>query len=128
MSVSRLVDDDQGDESDDDGAEEVEGEAVARVFAPNLRHRSRIVPRRPRGKVDSDKPLAPMSWAQRLKRVFQIDIETCPDCSGNLRVIACIEDPMLIRKILEHVCQRAGVANAETRGPPVDRVAGSRLV
>jgi rRNA maturation protein Nop10 len=38
--------------------------------------------------VDSDKPLAPMSWAQRLKRVFAIDIETCPDCGGKLRVIA----------------------------------------
>jgi hypothetical protein len=28
---------------------------------------------------------------QRLKRVFAIDIETCPDCGGALRVIACIE-------------------------------------
>ena len=27
--------------------------------------------------MDADKPLAPMSWAQRLKRVFAIDIETC---------------------------------------------------
>jgi hypothetical protein len=26
---------------------------------------------------------------QRLKRVFAIDIETCPDCGGTLRVIAC---------------------------------------
>jgi hypothetical protein len=37
---------------------------------------------------------------QRLKRVFAIDIETCPDCGGTLRVIACIEDPPLIAKIL----------------------------
>lgn len=36
------------------------------VFAPNFRHRARIVPRRAQGKADSDKPLAPMSWAQRL--------------------------------------------------------------
>ena len=41
-----------------------------------------------------------MTWAQRLKRVFAIDIETCPDCGGKLRVIACIEDPPLIVKIL----------------------------
>jgi hypothetical protein len=40
------------------------------VFAPNFKHRARIVPRRARGRVDSDKPLAPMTWAQRLKRVF----------------------------------------------------------
>jgi hypothetical protein len=40
------------------------------VFAPNFKHRKRIVPYRPRGKVDNDKPPAPMSWMQRLKRVF----------------------------------------------------------
>jgi hypothetical protein len=30
-----------------------------------------------------------MTWAQRLKRVFQIAIETCPDCGGTRRVFAC---------------------------------------
>jgi rRNA maturation protein Nop10 len=29
-----------------------------------------------------------MSWAQRLKRVFAIDIENCPNCGGKLRVAA----------------------------------------
>jgi hypothetical protein len=32
------------------------------VFAPNFKHRARIVPRRLRGKVDRDQPVAPMSW------------------------------------------------------------------
>ena len=58
---------------------------------------------RPCGTVDRDKPVAPMNWMQRLKRIFAIDIETCPDCGGTLRVIACIEDPPLIAKILGHV-------------------------
>jgi hypothetical protein len=40
------------------------------VFAPNFKHRARIVPRPAHATVDSDKPLAPMTWAQRLKRVF----------------------------------------------------------
>jgi hypothetical protein len=39
---------------------------------------------------------------QRLKRVFAIDIESCPDCGGTLRVIACIEAPALIARILGH--------------------------
>jgi rRNA maturation protein Nop10 len=30
-----------------------------------------------------------MSWAQRLKRVFNIDIKTCPECGGAMKVIAC---------------------------------------
>ena len=33
-----------------------------------------------------------MCWAQRLKRVFGIDIETCTGCGGKLKVIASIED------------------------------------
>ncbi len=95
------------------------------IFAPNAKHRCKIVPRRPRGKVDSDKPLAPMSWAQRLKRVFAIDIEACPGCGGKLRVIACIEDPQLIAKILAHVRSReAPTATAAARGPPGEAVVG----
>ena len=43
-----------------------------------------------------------MTWAQRLKRVFGIDIETCGACGGAVKVIACIEDPVVIEKILTH--------------------------
>jgi hypothetical protein len=35
--------------------------------------------------------------------VFGIDIETCPACGGALRIIACIEDPNIIEKILTHL-------------------------
>jgi hypothetical protein len=72
------------------------------------------------GTADRDQPVAPMSWMQRLKRVFAIDIETCPDCRGTLRVIACIEDPPLIAKILEHVRSREAGEAAEARAPPAD--------
>jgi hypothetical protein len=77
--------------------------------------------------VDSDKPLAPMSWAQRLKRVFAIDIEKCPDCGGKLRVIACIEDPQLIRKILGHVQARNRPASSSARAPPAPEEETRRL-
>jgi len=89
------------------------------VFAPNFKHRERIVPQRTQRTVDGDKPLAPMSWVQRLKRVFAIDIETCPECSGKLRVIACIEDPPLIAKILGHVQRREALIGNTPRSPPV---------
>lgn len=41
-----------------------------------------------------------MTWAQRLKRVFSIDIEVCGRCSGSVRVIACIEDQDVTNRIL----------------------------
>ena len=40
-----------------------------------------------------------MTWAQRLKRVFNIDVETCRVCGAAAKIIACIEDPAVIRKI-----------------------------
>ena len=62
-----------------------------------------------------------MSCAQRLKRVFAIDMETCPGCGGKLRVIAFAEEPALITEILGHVRARDELGDVATRAPPVDR-------
>jgi hypothetical protein len=45
---------------------------------------------------------AAMTWVQRLKRVFGIDIETCSACAGAVRIIACTEGPRAIDKILSY--------------------------
>jgi len=78
------------------------------VFAPHHALRAAITPSA-RGRRASQQPnphpLAKhvrMSWMQRLKRVFAIDIEHCRRCGGTLRVIASIEDPLLIERILSH--------------------------
>ncbi len=44
-----------------------------------------------------------MTWAQRLKRVFEIEIEKCDKCVGPVRIIASIEDPDVMQKILKHL-------------------------
>lgn len=51
-----------------------------------------------------------LTWAQRLKRVFNIDISVCPLCGGTMRVIADITDPDIIQKILDHI---------EAQPPPI---------
>ena len=43
-----------------------------------------------------------MTWARLLKRVFDIDIEQCA-CGGKLKLIAVIEEPDVIEKILKHI-------------------------
>lgn len=65
-----------------------------------------------------DTPIAPLTWAQRLKRVFEIDITLCPLCGGQLRVIADITDPELIGKILDHVQKRAPPRLSPRRAEP----------
>ena len=102
------------------------------VFAPNSKHRVWVTPAR-RGKGNwkvaadhNEKTPAQchvaMSWAQRLKRVFNIDVETCQVCSGSAKVIACIEDPFIIRKILNHLQEKSsldlGVRIHNPRAPP----------
>ena len=80
------------------------------VFAPNSKYRSMVTPAR-RGKRkkyhsadEADQTpaekRASMTWAKRLKRVFNLDIETCSECGGDVHIIASIEDPVVIRKIL----------------------------
>ena len=41
----------------------------------------------------------------------QLDIEHCPNCGGALKIIAAIEDPPVIVKILSHL-------GLPTRAPP----------
>ncbi|MBU2675843.1 MAG: hypothetical protein KJP16_02090 [Gammaproteobacteria bacterium] len=54
------------------------------VLAPASRDRARIVPRThavaERGEAAATDRQRAMSWAQRLRRVFAIDIETCRQC------------------------------------------------
>jgi hypothetical protein len=57
--------------------------------------------------VDRALHCSPLSWAERLKRVFDIDISVCPLCGGTLRVIADVTDPDAIQTILAHLRQRA---------------------
>lgn len=60
-----------------------------------------------------------MSWAQRLKRVFGIDIESCVACGGAVRITACIEDADVIEKILAHLDAKGAECEA-TRRPLFD--------
>ncbi len=90
------------------------------VLAPNAALRPQIVP----GESDqapntpdehSDAPYAStqarMSWAQLLKRVFAIDMAACPQGGGPLTILAAIENPTVIAKILAHL-------GLPTRAPP----------
>ena len=95
------------------------------ILAPNAKHRSAVVPnpsrrtrrRRTAGHAavpapggdhqdDPAAPTAPMSWMERLRRVFAFDLSICPNCGGRLRVIADVTRPDIIEKILEHVARQ----------------------
>jgi hypothetical protein len=43
------------------------------------------------------------TWAELLRRVFAVDVLTCPHCGGPSRLIAQLTDPVVVRKILAHL-------------------------
>ena len=61
-----------------------------------------------------------LSWAKLLKRVFEIDMEHCPNCGGELRIIAAILEQPVIEKILTHL-------GLQARAPPRAPARGSQL-
>ncbi len=89
------------------------------VFAPHSALRATVTPAG-RGKSNG---MIERSPAERLKRVFGIEIDTCERCGGKLKIIASVEDPAVVGKSLAHLEQSAapaaGFAPAHpVRGPP----------
>jgi hypothetical protein len=74
------------------------------------------------GDCESANRRAAMTWAQCLKRVFNIDITTCEACGGIVKLIASIGDPAVIKLILEHLEKKAESKKinplSENRAPP----------
>ena len=93
------------------------------LLAPNARLRAAIVPGPAHNAgVPADEHVqgAPtrMGWARLLRRVFNIDLEHCPQCGGDLKIIAAIEEPALFVRILTHLglaCPRAAALNRRGR-------------
>ncbi len=42
------------------------------------------------------------TWAEVLRRVFALDVLTCPQCGGPRRLIARLTEPAVVRKIVAH--------------------------
>jgi hypothetical protein len=57
------------------------------------------------GETSTTEPDAPAPrWADLMRRSFGIDTLACPRCPGRLRLIALIEEPSVIERILRHLC------------------------
>ena len=65
------------------------------------------------------KQRAAMTWARRLNRVLSIDISECEQCQRPVKIIACIEDPVVIEKILAHQKVKVGDQASSNNLPPL---------
>ena len=57
------------------------------------------------------------AWARLIRKVYESDPLECPKCKGPMRIIALIDDPPVVRRILEHL--GLWKPQATERSPPV---------
>ena len=79
---------------------------------PALADEEPATPRDPRGAGNS-------LWADLMRRSLGLDVLACPRCGGRLRLIAVIDDPAVVARILRHVGLPTEVPGTRpARGPP----------
>jgi len=105
------------------------------VLAPNAKLRALVVPQGPAAQAQQApaeaaaaaecevEPVEDAShrigWARLLERVFDIDMQHCPNCSGGeLKIIAAILERPVIEKILTHL-------GLDPQPPPRGRARGA---
>jgi len=96
------------------------------VFASNAEDRPHVIPvpspveaadsseRTPRQRRERR-----LDWAALLRRVFAVDVLQRPLCDGRMKVVAFITDPIVARRILEHLGLPWSLPSPEpARAPP----------
>ena len=92
------------------------------VLVPNAKLRALVVPQAPEQATGKPEQTASepgcahgrparISWARLLKRVFEVDLEHCPNCVGQLKILAAILEASVIERILTHL-------GLQARAPP----------
>ena len=101
------------------------------MLAPNAKLRAMVVPQGPDEGAEAAQSAeceancarrwpARLSWAQLLKRVFELDLEHCPNCGGELKIVAAILEAPVIERILTHL-------GLQARAPPRAAARGQAL-
>ncbi len=101
------------------------------LLAPRAAWRAEVIPRGAPGagpapqveEPDSGVARRPSvrgaSWADLMRRAFEVDVLACPRCGGRLRLIALIEASDTARRILTHLALPADVPRpSPARAPP----------
>ena len=57
---------------------------------------------KPKPKTKKDKRYR-LDWGSLLRRIFAIDVTTCAQCKGKLRVVAKVDNPGAVAAMLRHL-------------------------
>jgi hypothetical protein len=54
--------------------------------------------------IEQEEPFVPSkSWAEMIRKVYEVDPLLCPSCGGKMSIISFIEDHKVIDKIIAHL-------------------------
>ena len=60
-------------------------------------------------------------WADLMRRSLALDVLACPRCGGRLRLIAVVDHPAVVARILGHLALPTEVPGTRpARGPPTE--------
>jgi len=81
--------------------------------------------RHPKGEREGERKERPKlkkpprtDWATLLLRSMSLDALRCPRCEGRMKIIACLTDPPVVRKVLRAMGLRTEVPGAMPARPP----------
>jgi hypothetical protein len=79
---------------------------------------------------DYDPPrLTSKTWRQLIHKVWEVDPLVCPRCGSEMKIIALIDDPAVIRRILTHLgLWRERKGNERGTAPLEEPAPGADLV
>ena len=103
------------------------------MLAPKAKRRAQILPQEPEPSTQATAPVecktisadhrpVRLSWAKLPKRVFDLDLERCPNCGGCVKIKGANLEQPVIEKILTHRGLQLGAppcAPARDKSPQV---------
>ena len=102
------------------------------VLAPNAKWRKRVVvykrpvigldPTDVEGEAPKKSPPRHYAWADLMRRTFGYDVQACLECGGRMKLIAMIEQPAVIEKILSHLGLSIEPPQAHPARPPPEQL------
>ena len=49
------------------------------------------------------RPVPSRGWAEMIRKVYEVDPMVCPQCGGQMRIIAFLTDSAVVDRIIEHL-------------------------
>jgi hypothetical protein len=69
--------------------------------------------------LPEEKPKPSKSWAACMKRIFEINPLECPKCKSEMRIVAFLQDPKEITKIMQNLgIEKPSMPDKIPRAPP----------